>query len=66
MNETKKITMAAARVNAGLTQRQAAAILGITQQTLCAWESGAHKMKPYERIALAAIYKVAEEQIFFN
>lgn len=35
-----KITLAAARVNAGLTQAQAAERLGISKATLVRWEGG--------------------------
>jgi len=35
-----KITMAAARVNAGLTQKQLAVICGVSETTVINWESG--------------------------
>jgi transcriptional regulator with XRE-family HTH domain len=35
-----QITLKAARVNAGLTQIQAAKLLGISNKTLCNWEKG--------------------------
>ena len=35
-----KITIAAARVNAGLSQKQAASQLGVSNRTLCSWENG--------------------------
>lgn len=35
-----KLTPAAARVNAGLTQRQVAERLHVTQATIVAWEKG--------------------------
>jgi transcriptional regulator with XRE-family HTH domain len=35
-----RITLKAARVNAGLTQGKAAAELGISNKTLSAWENG--------------------------
>ena len=37
---TMKITLAAARVNAGLSQREAAKMLGITPETLRNYERG--------------------------
>lgn len=61
-----KITMAAARINAGLTQAQAAQKLGITEVTLRAWESGKKAMKQYERIAVAVIYNIPVENIIFE
>ena len=35
-----KITVKAARVNAGLTQKAAAKDLGVSNVTLCKWENG--------------------------
>lgn len=36
----KRISLKAARVNAGYSQKQAAALLGISNKTLCSWENG--------------------------
>ena len=35
-----KITLSAARVNAGYSQKAAAQALGISNKTLCRWERG--------------------------
>jgi DNA-binding XRE family transcriptional regulator len=35
----KKISLKAARVNAGLSQKDAAKALGISNKTLCSWEN---------------------------
>ena len=35
-----KITLSAARVNAGYSQKVAAELLGISNKTLCNWENG--------------------------
>lgn len=35
-----KITLAAARKNAGYSQKKAADLLNISNTTLCAWENG--------------------------
>lgn len=35
-----KISLSAARVNAGYSQKAAAAALGISNKTLCRWEKG--------------------------
>lgn len=35
----KKISLKAARVNAVLSQKEAAQILGISNKTLCSWEN---------------------------
>lgn len=61
-----KLTLAAARTNAGLTQAEAAKTLGISEVTLRAWESGKKKMKAYERIAVSVVYKMPIENIFFE
>ena len=37
---SRKISLRAARINSGLTQRQAAALLGISEQTLSNYERG--------------------------
>lgn len=37
--EIVKISLAAARVNAGLSQKEAAEKLGISNKTLCSWEN---------------------------
>ena len=36
----KRITLKAARVNAGYSQKEAAELLGISNKTLCSWENG--------------------------
>ena len=35
-----KVSMAAARVNAGLSQKEAAKMLDVSNKTLCKWERG--------------------------
>lgn len=35
-----RITLTAARVNAGYSQKRAAELLGISNKTLCNWENG--------------------------
>lgn len=35
-----KITLSAARVNAGYSQKEAAKLLNISNKTLCNWEKG--------------------------
>lgn len=36
----EKISLAAARVNVGLSQKNAAKELGVSNKTLCSWENG--------------------------
>ena len=40
-----KITLKAARVNAGMTQDEAAGFLGKTKQTIVNWENGVTEIK---------------------
>lgn len=40
MSETTKMTLRAARVNAGYSQMEAASLLGISKTTLVKWEQG--------------------------
>lgn len=35
-----KITLEAARVNAGLTQKEVAEHIGVSNKTVCSWEKG--------------------------
>ena len=41
-----KITLRAARVNAGLTQEQMAQRLGVTKRRVLDWETGKAKIRP--------------------
>jgi len=61
-----KISLAAARVNAGLLQETAAAQLGITPETLRSWESG--KTVPgYDKVMqICALYQYPADYIFFG
>ena len=45
-NILAKITLAAARVNAGFTQEQLAERIGVTRKTYANWENGKTKIKP--------------------
>lgn len=50
-----KITLAAARTNAGLTQEQMADRLGVTRQTYAAWEAGKAQMRTAYFVAFCKI-----------
>ncbi len=62
--EELKISLAAARVNAGLTQEAVAKELGISNKTVVNWESGKIKPKPATVYALAHLYKIPVDNIF--
>ncbi len=64
--EKLQITLAAARVNAGLTQEQAAQKMGITKQTVSNWEKGSGEPKISQARQLSNIYGVPLDDIFFK
>jgi len=59
-----KITMKAARVNAGLTLDQAAKKIGVTKMTLINWEKGRTAPKPADFEYLCKIYQMPRDYIF--
>lgn len=58
-----KITLAAARVNAGLKSKDVAARLQIARQTLRNWEAGTQIPKPIYFDALCRLYGCTAEDI---
>ena len=60
-----KITLSAARVNAGYSQKAAAALLDISNKTLCNWEKG--KSFPDQPMIdrLCSLYGVTYDMINF-
>ena len=46
MDKNYKVTLAAARVNAGLTQADVANRMKVSKQTIVNWENGKIEMKP--------------------
>ena len=61
----KRITLAAARVNAGFTQEEAARRLHVGKQTLCNWENGKTEPKTSQAQELADLYDWPYDQIIF-
>lgn len=60
-----KISLAAARINAGLTQKQAAAALNVGNKTLCKWENG-KSIPRIDKVAdICALYNIAYDDIDF-
>lgn len=59
-----KITLEAARVNAGLTQDQVAEKMQLTRATIIAWEKGRRILKIWELDALCEIYGLTRDDIF--
>ena len=63
---TVKLTLKAARVNAGLTQKQLASLLGISEVTMIKWENSKGKdIKLGEFKKLCKILKVDTNQLIF-
>ncbi len=62
--EEIKISLAAARVNAGLTQVQVAEMMGVSKQTIINWEKGKIVPKIPEMCLLSKIYNMPEKYIF--
>lgn len=56
-----KISLAAARVNAGMTQKDVAKRLNVTAQTVRAWETGKTAPKSAVLLALSQIYAIPAE-----
>lgn len=63
---SEQITMKAARVNAGYSLTEAAALLGISRSTLCRWENGESKVKENKKQNLAEVYRMDPRMIKFE
>jgi len=61
-----KITLKAARVNAGLTQKEAAKRIGISYQTLSEYEKDASRIKLATIEKICSVYGLPSEYIFFT
>lgn len=62
----QKITLAAARVNAQLTQEKAADALRISRQTLIGYEKGDNAPDIHMAMAMSDLYKMPLDNIFFT
>ena len=61
---TLQISLAAARVNAGLTQEDAAKALKVGKQTIVSWEKGKSEPKMSQSRELSELYKIPLDNIF--
>lgn len=61
-----QITLAAARVNKGLTQAEAAKALNVSITTLKSWEKGERYPKQPQIDKLCAVYGISYDNLFFN
>lgn len=63
-DSTLKISLAAARVNARLTQEEVAKKLGKNKQTIVNWENGRTTIDTANFIALCKLYGIPQGYIF--
>ena len=61
-----RITLRAARVNAGLTLKEVAKKLGVTERTVGNWEKGITSIPAKELIALCTIYAISIDAIVLS
>lgn len=59
-----KVSLAGARVSAGLTQEQLAEKMGVSRQTVIDWESGKREMRTVYLHLFCTVTKFAEDDIF--
>lgn len=64
MKEPLQISLAAARVNAGLTQEDVAREMRISKQTICNWEKGNSEPSLEQARRLSGIYSMPLDYIF--
>lgn len=64
MSDNFKITMAAARVNAGMTQNQVAEALHVSNKTIVKWENGYVIPRFIQLKAFCDVVNVPIERIF--
>lgn len=62
--EEIRISLAAARVNAGLTQKDVARKMKINKQTVCNWEKGKVIPKQAQLEMMCRIYNISVDNIF--
>ena len=61
-----QLTLAAARVNCGLNQHEAAKAIGVSVASLKNWEAGKTYPKQPQIDKLCKVYGVAYDNIFFK
>lgn len=67
MEKEFKITLAAARVNAGFTQEMACRLIGVSKNTLISWEAGKRIPNPELIKKIEEVYNISYNNlIFFN
>lgn len=66
MNTTLRISLKAARVNAGLTIVQASKEFSISPTTLIKWEKDPGNLTPNQQRLIEQVYKFPTDNIFFG
>ena len=61
-----KVSLAAARVNKGIKQQDAAKAIGVMPQTLRNWEKGKTTPNFAQTQKLCELYEVPADLLFFN
>ena len=61
-----KITLKAARINAGLTQKEAAKKIGVDESTLIRWEKHPEIVQPKYHKKISEAYSFSTDFIFFG
>lgn len=62
--EKLRISLAAARVNANMTQDDVAKKLHVAKNTIVAWEKGENEPKVTQAMALSELYGIPLDNIF--
>lgn len=65
-NQLIQISLAAARVNAGMTQDDVAKQMHVAKQTIVSWEKGESEPKISQARVLSSMYQMPLEYIFFT
>ena len=65
MRKELRISLAAARVNAGYTQQEACKLIRVSKNTLIAWESGKRIPNPDYIKKIEEVYKINYSNINF-
>lgn len=61
-----KITLRAARVNAGITQKAASDAVGVSNKTMVKWEKGTAYPNVKQAIVLCRLYGIPFDDIIFS
>lgn len=58
-----KMSLAAARVNRGLTQSELAEKIGVSRQAILDWENGKRAIRPVNLYAICSALEITEDDI---